>query len=232
MLSNEILIDLSKELKIDRERITREFYEILLLNELSKEHFSRNIAFKGGTALRLVYQSPRFSDELDFSIINEIKVKDVFGFAKKVSREFGLEIIDLHEKRNTIIAEFSIQEILLPQNFRLKIEISKRIINENDCELKILTSPTSPYQVLMKVVKIDSILKEKKDAVIDRKQPRDIFDIWFISQKVNLPFENMLISNEFKDVNEKIVRNILKKYLPKNWYIAIDEIITIIKKNR
>jgi len=232
MLSNEILIDLSKELKIDRERIIREFYEILLLNELSKEHFSRNIAFKGGTALRLVYQSPRFSDDLDFSIINEIKVKDVFGFAKKVSREFGLEIVDLHEKRNTIIAEFSIQEILLPQNFRLKIKISKRIINENDCELKILTSPTSPYQVLMKVVKIDRILKEKKDAVIDRKQPRDIFDIWFISQKVNLPFENMLISNEFNDVNEKIVGNILKKYLPKNWYIAIDEIIAIIKKNR
>ncbi|MBU4443795.1 nucleotidyl transferase AbiEii/AbiGii toxin family protein [bacterium] len=232
MLSNEILIDLSKELKIDRERITREFYEILLLNELSKERLSRNIAFKGGTALRLVYQSPRFSDDLDFSIINEIKVKDVFGFAKKVSREFGMEIVDLHEKRNTIIAEFSIQENLLPQNFRLKIEISKRIINENDCDLKILTSPTSPYQVLMKVVKIDSILKEKKDAVSARKQPRDIFDIWFISQKVNLPFENMVISNEFKDVNEKIVENILKKYLPKNWYIAIDEIITIIKKNR
>jgi len=232
MLSNEILIDLSKELKIDRERIIREFYEILLLNELSKESFSRNIAFKGGTALRLVYQSPRFSDDLDFSIINEIKVKDVFGFGKKVSREFGLEIVDLHEKRNTIIAEFSIQENLLPQNFRLKIEISKRIINENDCELKILTSPTAPYQVLMKVVKIDRILKEKKDAVSVRKQPRDIFDIWFISQKVNLPFENMLISNEFKDIDEKIVGNILKKYLPKNWYIAIDEIITIIKKNR
>ncbi|MCK4716831.1 MAG: nucleotidyl transferase AbiEii/AbiGii toxin family protein [Candidatus Marinimicrobia bacterium] len=232
MLSYEILTDLSKELKIDRERITREFYEILLLNELSKERFSRNIAFKGGTALRLVYQSPRFSDELDFSIINEIKVKDVFGFVNKVSKKFALKIVDRHEKRNTIIAEFSIHEDILPQNFRLKIEISKRIINENDCELKILTSPTSPYQVLMKVVKIDNILKAKKAAFSVRKQARDIFDIWFIAQKINLPFENMLIPNEFKDLNEKIVGNTLKKYLPKNWQIAIDEIITIIKKNR
>jgi len=67
MLSLEDLKRLSAELKIDRERIAREYYELLVLNEISEKSWSKNLIFKGGTALRLAYGSPRFSDDLDFS---------------------------------------------------------------------------------------------------------------------------------------------------------------------
>jgi len=36
---------------------------------------SQKLVFKGGTALRLAYGSPRFSDDLDFSELKTIELK-------------------------------------------------------------------------------------------------------------------------------------------------------------
>ncbi len=113
MLDERFLGEMSARLKVDRERLAREFWEILILNEISKRRWSENLIFKGGTALRLAYGSPRFSDDLDFSISGKLKTDDVFKFARDVSDEFGIEILDAWEKRETIICEFRINESVL-----------------------------------------------------------------------------------------------------------------------
>src|SRR3989338_3198255 len=50
--------------------ITREYFQHLFLSELYKLDGAENLLFKGGTALRIVYGSPRFSEDLDFSLIH------------------------------------------------------------------------------------------------------------------------------------------------------------------
>ncbi|NIS39143.1 hypothetical protein GWN26_16190, partial [Candidatus Saccharibacteria bacterium] len=157
MLSQAEVNRLSAELKIDRERITREFYEILILNDMSKLSWSQNLIFKGGTALRLAYNSPRFSDDLDFSVIQKISAKEVFKFAVTTSRKYGIKIRDQWEKKETIVVEFSITEAIIPQPFGLKIEISKRKAVDINFELKILTSPVSPHEVLFNVQTLESV---------------------------------------------------------------------------
>lgn len=57
--------------------IVREYFQHVFLGELYKLPDAEKLLFKGGTALRIVYGSPRFSEDLDFSLFgiaqNEIK---------------------------------------------------------------------------------------------------------------------------------------------------------------
>ena len=56
-----------KKLKISPVEILREEIEMSILQELSQSSLAKNLIFKGGTALRLCYGSPRFSQDLDFN---------------------------------------------------------------------------------------------------------------------------------------------------------------------
>ena len=217
MLSKEEVQRLSGELKIDKERIAREFYEILILNEIARLKWSRQLIFKGGTALRLAYKSPRFSDDLDFSITKKIDPKNVFKFAETISKKYGLFIRDQWDKRETILVEFAIEEDILSQRFGLKIEISKRPSQKIEYELKLLHTPVSPFEVLFNVQTLQSMMLDKLSALEKRDEPRDIFDLWFICQKLEKPFSVK------RKLDNKRVKQTLHKYLPINWHRVIDE---------
>ena len=49
--------------------IVREYVQHLFLTELYQLPESEKLLFKGGTALRIIFDSPRFSEDLDFSLI-------------------------------------------------------------------------------------------------------------------------------------------------------------------
>ncbi len=49
--------------------IVREYFQHLFLSELYKFPDGEKMLFKGGTALRVIYGSPRFSEDLDFSLL-------------------------------------------------------------------------------------------------------------------------------------------------------------------
>ena len=48
--------------------IVREYFQHVFLGELYKLPEAEKLLFKGGTALRMIYGSPRFSEDLDFSL--------------------------------------------------------------------------------------------------------------------------------------------------------------------
>ena len=226
MLSQEIIQKFSKELKIDKERIAREFYEIIILNEMARQKWSQQLIFKGGTALRLAYGSPRFSDDLAFSMIEAVQPELLFRFAQQFSKKFGAKVRDQWEKRETILVEFSIEEQILPQAFGLKIEISKRPSRNLRFQLKLLRSDVSPLEALFNVQTLESIFSDKLSAINSRNEPRDLFDIWFVSQKLNKPFRVKI------SLDPKILKQALNKYLPANWHRVIDEIYRVAQENQ
>jgi predicted nucleotidyltransferase component of viral defense system len=63
------------------DNILKEHYQIYILDQLYKSNFGNNLVFKGGTALKLAYNSIRFSEDLDFSILNKV---DYVDFKKTV----------------------------------------------------------------------------------------------------------------------------------------------------
>jgi len=88
MISENEIVRLATDLHIDRERIIREFYEMLMLNEIAQNSWSQWLVFKGGTALRLAYQSPRFSDDLDFGMIQPIIIDKLSQFISKTASKY------------------------------------------------------------------------------------------------------------------------------------------------
>jgi predicted nucleotidyltransferase component of viral defense system len=59
------------ELRIDQTQVVREYWELIVLKGLYESLSGRYLVFKGGTALRLAYGSPRFSEDLDFSLTKD-----------------------------------------------------------------------------------------------------------------------------------------------------------------
>ena len=65
-MDKQLALEKQKILKIPLVQIIREEYEMVLLNSIFDSSFGSKLVFRGGTALRLAYSSPRFSDDLDF----------------------------------------------------------------------------------------------------------------------------------------------------------------------
>ncbi len=205
--------------RIHVEQIAREWWEMIILRDILDSSLGASLVFKGGTALRLVYNSPRFSEDLDFSIIKDLDFSAFEKIARGAEAKFSeLKIKDLWHKHYTIIAEYRVKEAWLPQAFSIKIEISKRI-KKVEFVSTLLTSSVSNIQVVGNVYTIEQILKEKKDAIKTRRKPRDIFDLWYIGQKLRVPVDLSGHNIPLKELTQE-----LRRYLPANYWKVIPEL--------
>jgi predicted nucleotidyltransferase component of viral defense system len=207
----------ARELKIDRTQVVREYWELIVLKGLYESPFGRYLIFKGGTALRLTFGSPRFSEDLDFSLTKNTLKKKFASLVKKIISPFSeLSITDLGEKYYTYLAEIKVIQNYLPFPFRIKIEISKRETKDYQWELKLLSSPATVIQVMGQVATLEQIYKDKLACLKGRAKPKDLFDLWYVSQKLNIPYTPQKIP-----LNKNEVIRDLRKYLPSDFWSAI-----------
>ena len=197
-------------------QITREWWEMIVLKDILDSPLGSSFVFKGGTALRLAYNSPRFSEDLDFSIIEDFSFSAFEKIARNTENKFSeLKIKDLWPKHYTIIAEYRVKEPWLRQAFSIKVEISKRH-KKVKYEGIVLSTPFSNIQVVGNVYTIDQILEEKKEALKTRTKPRDVFDMWYIGQKLRIPVDISKHNISLQELTQE-----LRKYLPKNYWKVI-----------
>ncbi|PIS14651.1 hypothetical protein COT64_01510 [Candidatus Shapirobacteria bacterium CG09_land_8_20_14_0_10_39_12] len=71
-MDEDTVRELVKKLNTFPENVVREEYETIFLKALLESRWGKCLVFKGGTALRLAYQSLRFSEDLDFALIRKI----------------------------------------------------------------------------------------------------------------------------------------------------------------
>lgn len=219
-MERDIAEDFSKKLKIDSTQIVREFWETIILKGLFDSLEGRTLIFKGGTALRLIYRSPRFSEDLDFSL-TEDRLKDKFRqlIKKIVSPYPELSITDLEEKHYTYLGEIKVIEGYLPSPFRIKIEISKRRERGYKSELSLISSPVSTIQCLGRVSTLEQLYKDKLSCLSDRAKPKDVFDLWYICQKLKKLYPSETVSIPKRE----LIRD-LRKYLPKDFWGIISNL--------
>jgi len=211
----------ARELRIDVTQVARESWELILLKGLFDSSSGRDLIFKGGTALRLAHGSPRFSEDLDFSLIHDRLKGNFRGWVEKIIAPFPeLTLTDLEEKRYTYLAEVKITQEYLPFPFRVKVEMSRREIKDYQWKLQLLSSPVSTVQVLGRVGVLEQIYQDKISCLKDRAKPKDLFDLWYISQKLKVPYPPPPATLKKKD----LIRD-LRKYLPKDFWPAVEELI-------
>jgi len=210
----------AREMQIDETQVVREYWEILILKGLFNSPSAKDIIFKGGTALRLAYGSPRFSEDLDFSLIHDPLKGKFLSLSRKITAPFpGLALTDVEEKYYTYLAEIKVTQDYLPLPFRIKIEISKRKTKNYQWKLQLLESPVITAQVLGQVGTLEQIYQDKLSCLKGRAKPKDLFDLWYISQKLKIPYPLPRIGLQRNELRRE-----LRKYLPKNFWPAIEEL--------
>ncbi len=212
---------LSKQLQISLPYIVREEYEIVLLRELAESEYGARLVFRGGTALRLAYNSPRFSEDLDFSLVAPVKNEEFIAFLKNLGKQYpGVAAIEANEKFYTLFGLVKIKEPYMEKAFSIKIEISKRVgewIKGKDYSERVLRSQTTPLTPLVYVASIERILEEKKDAMRHRKTSRDVFDYWYIHQ-----LQKKDIQPDFTGYDKREAKVELHKLLTRSYWRVVD----------
>lgn len=212
---------LSQKLQISQDFVVREEYEILFLKEIFESEYGSSLVFKGGTCLRLAYNSPRFSEDLDFTLIAEINREEFVNFLKEIGKKYPVVTdIETIEKFYTVFALVKIKEDYLDRSFSIKIEVSKREgswVKDKDLSQKVIRSEVTPLTVLAQVASLKRLLEEKEDAIKNRKAARDVFDFWYINQLLKRE-----VKSDFAGYDKEQTKSELHRLLPRNYWRLVD----------
>ena len=185
--------------------ILREYLQTKILELVYQEKDSLELFFIGGTALRLLYNLDRFSEDLDFDFIN-LEQKQLVRLMQKLQKRLQNENIqvDLYQnlKPNRGYFEFRFPNLLFELNLSQQKEEKLMIKFDfesfwQDQKRKVIL--VNRYGLLTNVITIplDQILAQKLFAYTQRQQtlPRDLYDIvWLYSRGAK-------IDRNFSEVN-------------------------------
>lgn len=220
----------------------KEIIQEIVLSGLSRGNFFNEAAFYGGTALRIFYGLDRFSEDLDFALINPNKNFDLskyFKFIEKELKAYGLNLeVNTKQKssNSNITSAFlkgdTLEHILkffpdeknqeyshLFKNIKIKFEVDINPPSGATYDIKYKLLP-SPHQV--KMYDIESLFAGKIHAILcrnwkNRTKGRDLYDyIFFIAMKSKINLEllkNKLIDSNYIDESSEFDNDTLKKLL-------------------
>lgn len=200
---------------LDEEHALKEITQEVILNSLFNAGFFKVAAFQGGTALRILHGLRRFSEDLDFALLepdgrfslgsyltainNELKA---FGYDVKVEPRSSANAV-----QNAFLKDDSLGRVLKVQypkadgpirSLRIKLEVDTNPPLGSKTELKYLDFPI-PFAVLAH--DLSSLFAGKSHALLCREyvKGRDWFDfLWYVGQKVQPNFA--LLSNALDQV--------------------------------
>jgi len=219
-MNKEILEEFTKKWQTDFENIAREYCQHLFLSYLYQLSGSERLLFKGGTALRIVLRSPRFSEDLDFigSGIRQNEIEELFAGALEQIEKTGM-LVELLEGKNTAggylgIAVFEIYGYKIKIQIEVSLRQGKRV---KGLRSLIQSDYLSAYTLVS--LPIDNIIDGKMAALRNRHKPRDFYDYFFLLSG-NYPSvknkENLIEVLELLKNSRINFKTELKKFLPKN----------------
>ncbi|HCJ65819.1 MAG TPA: hypothetical protein DHV62_00455 [Elusimicrobia bacterium] len=181
MLSLENLQEFTKKFQTNEKNVIREYIQHLCLANLYKNKESEDLLFKGGTSLRFIYQSPRFSEDLDFTgrFWRFNQIEDLFLRTLTEIEKIGIKISFKEAKPTTGGYLGLIHYDFLDFKEDMKFEVSLRKNKKIEGELTTLISDfTIPYTLIHLAPK--ELVNEKIQALINRGKPRDYYDLYFL----------------------------------------------------
>lgn len=195
----------------------REIMQEIALAGLYRAGFFEKAAFYGGTALRIFYGSDRFSEDLDFSLLDDDPDFSLTRYLEPVQLEFqslGMNI-SIREKIKSNVSNVEsaflksetvwrelILENIIPQagldqvpNIKVKLEVDTKPPLGFRTEEKLLLKPFSFY---VKCFSLPDLFAGKMHVLLFRKwstnvKGRDWYDMeWYIKKGVPLNLDHFL----------------------------------------
>lgn len=226
----------------ERENAAKEIIQEIALAGLSRGGFFEKAAFYGGTCLRIFYGLNRFSEDLDFALLEkdpDFRLSDYFPSLEREFASYGIEIRAEEKKKdfdsdirsaflkgNTLALMMTFfpksedaRKIISNQKMKIKFEIDTDNPKGGRTETKFRLLP-APYQV--RVFGESTLFAGKIHAIICRNyknhvKGRDYYDYLFYIGKgsaFNLEYlENKLKNTEAIAQNEKLTLGKVKEML-------------------
>lgn len=148
---------------------------------------SQELIFKGGTALRMVYNGPRYSEDLDFNGPGDLAALQS-SWQGTVSRlgDFGVTAEVRHEWTSEVGYSFdvSFQGPLFDGRDRSKgkvrVDVNRRPEEVEVRRELVMSEYDDVRPFVVTVLAPDHLLAEKVRALLVRAKPRDLYDVWLL----------------------------------------------------
>jgi hypothetical protein len=226
----------------EAEQALREIMQEIALAGLQRSGFFEKAAFYGGTALRVFYSLERFSEDMDFSLLEIDPDFSLEPYLEGMVREFealGIRV-SIREKTKTTQSaidsaflkpdtawkELILKEIIPQEGIRMRPEIKIKIEVDTTPPLGFTTEEKlllKPFSFYTKCFTLPDLFAGKMHALLFRKwkgrvKGRDWFDMeWHIKRGTPLNFDHFLVrAKESGDWKQKT--------------ISKEELITILKQ--
>lgn len=230
MIRLEELNKLSTKYQAEPLVIAREYCQHNILASFYNQKGSEKLLFKGGTALRFIYKSPRFSEDLDFTGIyhsNYFEIENILTDTLRDLFYWGFNIDLLEAKKTTGGYLAKIDFSLYNFKFLIKMEISFRESHNKKIPSQtslILNDYIHTYNI--KHLPLVEIVDGKLNALFARAKARDWYDLYFFLRA------DMLTSKHKKGLprllgklkNSKTnFKNELKNFLPRSHQMILKD---------
>ncbi len=236
----------------DHENALKEIIQEIVLLGLWRSKFYEKAVFYGGSALRILHKLDRFSEDLDFSLIQPettFDMKKYLGAVKSELELWGFEVTAKEKdkkktsvidsafiKANTLVHLLKIDSNLATHKnalMKIKLEIDQEPATGFTSDIKYHLHPI-PFTI--KTMTLPSLFAGKMHALLCRTKRnnikgRDWYDlIWFV--KNNIPcdlhyLKNKMVQTGHVDLSEVLTQEKLVKLLSKK----ISEIDFSLAKN-
>lgn len=229
---------------LNKTLVAREYLQTRILQALQDAGAFRNWAFVGGTALRFLFSIPRFSEEMDFSLVDKGLNADFDGALESIESLFKKEAYNVSIKpktEKTMASAF----IKFP-GLLYEVGLSPHTSQTFSVEIKVDTNPPSGAvtktslvrrHVTLNLLHYDkaSLLAGKLHALLTRRytKGRDLFDLaWYLADR-SWPTPNFALLNaalaqtgwKGPVVTDENWRGLLTKRLPQfNWNTTVQDI--------
>ena len=199
----------AREIGVRDQQIEKDYVLSWILQGIVQHpQLSKQIVFKGGTVLKKVYfDDYRFSEDLDFTSLNNETLNDqffewfeeVFEYIEEEAN-IPLEILaDSEHKDGGINFYISYVGPLggIGANKRIKVDISRsEKLEFEPVQQRVICSYSDLEEHQLLCYSLDEVLIEKMRSVMQRMQARDLYDIWYLLEVHGIELDFLL--DEFK----------------------------------
>lgn len=184
MINRETLTRVATTGQTTEINVAREYCQHLFLRAFYQAKESERVMFKGGTALKIVYGSPRFSEDLDFSGFGVTSPQIEDWILETVGEiEMNAIGVEIQESKLTSGGYLAILGCrLYDYPIQIQVEISLRQQNDVQGQGTLIAPDYLPAYTLT-LLPQTRLVEEKITAMLTRSKPRDFFDLYFLLRK-------------------------------------------------
>lgn len=222
----------SAQTNLEAIHLVREYLQARSLQSLQRAGAMQTLAFHGGTSLRFLYDIPRYSEDLDFSLELHPEAYDFRAYLQQIVHDFSAEayMVDVKLNEKTAVHKAFVR-------FRgLLHELGLSGYAEEVLAIKVEVDTNPPLHAGLTVTPLNkhvrlnlqhhdpaTLLAGKLCAILQRDylKGRDIYDLWWYLNQPSWPEPNLEYLNQClqqaKWGNDPVT--------PVNWRMMIRELI-------